>query len=183
MKSERIKEIAVVSLLVIVDQIIKLIIKFNFFDDHYNIIGDYVTFDPIINHKMSWLGNYIEFLTNPIVIILINIVAIYFIYSAYEYFKHKHGENKEKNSKIFRALFLIAIAGGICSLIDKIFWGGSLDYIGLKNLFIFDLKDVYISLFAVGLVFFTFKMDDEITLKEFFDYTFKRNNKKNKKIT
>lgn len=35
------------------------------------------------------------------------------------------------------------------SLIDKVAWGGSLDYILLKGFFIFDLKDLYISTFEV----------------------------------
>lgn len=169
MKKSNKKDFAIVSLLVIIDQVIKLIIKFNFFDKTYNIIGDYITFEPIINHKMSWVGTFIDVLSNPILITIINIVAIYLLYCAYRYFKFK---TKDSN-KVLRFLFLMAIAGGICSLIDKVFWGGSLDYIGLKNLFIFDLKDCYITFFGVGLVIYSFKMDDDISLEEFYEFNFK----------
>ena len=42
--------------------------------------------------------------------------------------------------------FLFILSGALCSLIDKIFYGGSLDFIGISNLFIADIKDLYISL-------------------------------------
>ena len=47
--------------------------------------------------------------------------------------------------------FAFLFSAGICSLIDKVFWDGSLDYIFLNGFFTFDLKDVYASIFA-GLV-------------------------------
>lgn len=175
MKGVNKKDFFVVSLLVIIDQVIKLIIKFNFFDETYNIIGDYVRFEPIINHKMSWVGTFIDVLSNPILITVINVIAIYLLFCSYRYFKFKTSEHN-KNLNI---LFLMAIAGGICSLIDKVFWGGSLDYIALKNLFIFDLKDCYITFFGIGLIIYSFKMDDDISLKEFFEFNF--NKKKNRK--
>ena len=46
--------------------------------------------------------------------------------------------------------FLFILSGALCSLIDKIFYGGSLDFIGISNLFIADIKDMYINL---GLLF------------------------------
>ena len=47
--------------------------------------------------------------------------------------------------------FLFIFAGALCSVIDKVFYGGSLDFIGISDLFIADLKDIYINL---GLLFF-----------------------------
>lgn len=49
-------------------------------------------------------------------------------------------------------IFLLAFAGSICSLIDKLFWGGSLDYILFKGLFIFDLKDIYLTIIELVLI-------------------------------
>ena len=42
--------------------------------------------------------------------------------------------------------FIFLFTGALCSLIDKIFYGGSLDFIGICNLFIADIKDIYINL-------------------------------------
>ncbi len=41
-------------------------------------------------------------------------------------------------------VFIMACA--LFSLIDKVFYGGSLDFIGISNLFIADFKDIYINL-------------------------------------
>ena len=59
--------------------------------------------------------------------------------TAYNYYRSK----VDDANILFTVLFITGLAGSICSLVDKIFWGGSLDYIQLYNLFIFDLKDCY----------------------------------------
>lgn len=55
-----------------------------------------------------------------------------------------------------KVIYVLLLSGAFCSLIDKIFFGGSLDYILLFDWFIFDLKDCYISgaevLFAFALI-------------------------------
>ncbi|KAA6326938.1 hypothetical protein EZS27_024019 [termite gut metagenome] len=43
---------------------------------------------------------------------------------------------------------MFGFAGIICSSCDNIFFGGSWDYVYLKPLFVFDLKDVYLNCFA-----------------------------------
>lgn len=43
-----------------------------------------------------------------------------------------------------RVAYWITLAGVICSIIDRIFWGSSLDYIRIKGFFVFDLKDIFI---------------------------------------
>ena len=67
--------------------------------------------------------------------------------------------------------FVFIFAGALCSLIDKVFYGGSLDFIGISDLFIADIKDIYINL---GLLFFImatyksdfFKEDENSSLKD-----------------
>jgi signal peptidase II len=57
--------------------------------------------------------------------------------------------------------FTFILAGAVCSVIDKIFWGGSLDFIGLFSWFIFDTKDLFITIgvtiFAVYTLAYSFK--------------------------
>ena len=67
--------------------------------------------------------------------------------------------------------FVFIFTGALCSFIDKVFYGGSLDFIGISDLFIADFKDIYINL---GLLFFImaaytsgyFKEDEETTIKD-----------------
>lgn len=41
--------------------------------------------------------------------------------------------------------FILSIPNILCSFIDVVFWGGSLDFIGLFDWFIFDTKDVFLN--------------------------------------
>ena len=70
----------------------------------------------------------------------------------------------------FRICFLFILSGALCSLIDKIFYGGSLDFIGISNLFIADIKDLYINL---GLFFFIVLIYKEDFLNDDNNTTFK----------
>ena len=80
---------------------------------------------------------------------------------------------KYKNIKNFWTdlCFIFIFSGALCSLIDKLFYGGSLDFIGISDLFIADFKDIYINL---GLLFFImscykggfFSQTEETSLKD-----------------
>lgn len=64
---------------------------------------------------------------------------------------------------------LVGTAGIVCVFIDTAFLGGSLDYVYLKPLYIFDLKDVYLN---VGWIFFlycfvTLNKEDSIVMRTF----------------
>jgi hypothetical protein len=59
-------------------------------------------------------------------------------------------------------IFIFVFSGAMCSLIDKVFWNGSLDYIELKGFFTFDLKDVYVNVSIGLLLFFMIKGNKKI---------------------
>ncbi|MDY6012481.1 signal peptidase II [Clostridium sp.] len=155
-------------ILMLIDQGIKIIIKLFFFNSYFAIFNGFLSFNPIINTDGSWLnarfGTSISF---PILIIL-NILALIIFVELYRYYKSKG------NKDIFSDLTIIFIvAGASCSLIDKIFYGGSLDFIGISNLFIADFKDIYINLGILFLIILLynngfFSNADDTTLKEDF---------------
>lgn len=74
-------------------------------------------------------------------------------------------------------MFAFLFSGATCSLIDKLFWDGSLDYILVKGFFTFDLKDVYLNIF-IGLLILALvldskalkQLDDKKILKGFVRY-------------
>ncbi|MGL4990889.1 MAG: signal peptidase II [Sarcina sp.] len=129
------------STFMVLDQGSKLIIHLFFFEKNFDIIPNFLSFHPIINTKGSWLnvrfGTSLDF---PMLITL-NIIAIFLFIEFYRYYTQKG--NKSFWSDL---CFLTISAGCICSLIDKIFYGGSLDFIGISTLFIADIKDIYINI-------------------------------------
>lgn len=126
--------------LIAMDQITKLIINQYYFHKDIDILGGLVYFRPIINTSYSWynslldlgVGYYFHIISNVLIIILM-LAAINYIY----YYNN--------NSTLTDIITILYLSGGICSLIDKIFYGGSLDFIYLKSLFTFDIKDCYVS--------------------------------------
>ena len=130
----------------LLDQGIKLIIKLKFFHNYFEIIPDFLSFNPIINTQGSWLNARFNFNISFPLLILINGISLMLFVEIYRYIKFKSGK-----SFWIDMCFLFIFAGALCSFIDKVFYGGSLDFIGISNLFIADLKDIYINL---GLLFF-----------------------------
>ena len=151
--------------LMILDQGIKIVIKYNYFNDYFEIIPNFLSFHPIINTHGSWLNARFNFNINFPSLILINAISLMLFIEIYRYTKIKCGK-----SFWIDMCFIFIFAGALCSFIDKVFYGGSLDFIGISNLFIADIKDMYINL---GLLFFImscykngFFSEEETTFKD-----------------
>lgn len=127
--------------LFLLDQGTKLIIKIFFFHKKFYILSNLLSFNPIINTKGSWLNVRFNININFITLILINFTALFLFTEIYRYYN-----NNEKKNFFVDLCYIFIMVGSICSLIDKIFYGGSLDFIGISNLFIADFKDIYINL-------------------------------------
>lgn len=132
------------------DQGIKMLIKLLWFNNDFPIINDMLYFRPIINTDGSWLNARFGTSVNFPILIALNILAIFVFIEVYRYYLYKG--NKDFWSDM---CFIFVSCGALCSLIDKVFYGGSLDFIGVSNLFIADIKDLYINL---GILFFALTM-------------------------
>lgn len=130
----------------LLDQGIKIIIKFFYFNTNKTIINNMLYFNPIINTDGSWLNARFGTSVSFPLLITINILALFLFIEVYRYYHFKG--NKDFWSDM---CFIFVLCGALCSLIDKVFYGGSLDFIGISNLFIADIKDIYINL---GILFF-----------------------------
>lgn len=164
------------SILMVIDQGIKFIIKKFFFNDFYEIIKDFLYFDPIINTEGSWLNARFNVGVGFIPLIIINAIALFLFLELYRYYLSKNPKNFWIDSA-----FMFITAGALCSLIDKVFYGGSLDFIGISNLFIADLKDIYINIGLLFFIMFIYKIgyfkeedtsfkDDIKSVKRFFNF-------------
>ena len=68
-----------------------------------------------------------------------------------------------KKTKLLDTAITFQIAGLICALLGNIVWKkGVLDFIYLKPLFVFDLKDLYNNFFVVFLLIYVHKYREKV---------------------
>lgn len=160
-----------VFILICIDQLIKIIILNYFMYEKYYFIGKFIGFEPILNDKYSYinsLGNWGIGLTAHIIVAM---TVLFISTLIYIFIKETY-----KLNPLQELIFVFLFSGSFCSLIDKLFWGGSLDYILIEGFFTFDLKDVYISIFemlVLGCLVFDFR-----GLRKFNEKTFIRDLKR-----
>jgi len=127
-------------ILVAIDQLIKLIINKFYLDSEFEIIPSLLYFKPTFNHKYFYINSLFNLVDGFWVHIIGCIAVILIMLIIDSYLKRK-----KYGSFILRIGIMITIAGAISALICTIFWNGTLDYIYLKPLFVFDLKDLYLN--------------------------------------
>lgn len=144
--------------LVVIDQAVKIIINSYFLNTHFEIIPGLLKFKPFFNSKHSYLNSllYKHFDINLglwfHIVLFLFAQAIFLL--LYAFLKN----NTLGHNKLLDMAFVFQISGFVCALIGNIIWGnGILDFIYLKPLFIFDLKDVYLNCFTILFLIFVVK--------------------------
>jgi signal peptidase II len=137
---------ALIAVLVAADQGIKLFINANFLGESIPILPLVLYFQPVFNTDYSWFASMLDlsaskWLHAALVGVLLAIITLFYRYL---------NTRMERKSAV-NILFAFLFSGALCSLLDKVFWNGSLDYILIRGFFTFDTKDVYISVF-IGLI-------------------------------
>lgn len=162
--------------LISIEQAVKLVIDHSFLDTRFAVLPPLLYFSPVFNRRYSWFNSMLQFDGSKWIHVVFVAVFGTLILLFYRYLNRKLG-----NYKIINALFVFLFSGATCSLIDKVFWDGSLDYIYLKGFFTFDLKDVYINVF-IGLLILSMllkskalkQIDEKNMLNGFIKYIFRR---------
>lgn len=175
MKVKNRKTFIVVLILITIEQVIKIIINNNFMDKRFPILPPLIYFEPMFNRHYSWLNSMLQLGSSKWIHIAIVAILSMLIYLFYQYLNKNFGTNK-----IINSMYAFLFSGSVCSLIDKVFWNGSLDYILINGFFTFDLKDVYINIF-IGLLILSLllknkvleQIDDNI-VKDFTKYILKK---------
>ena len=130
--------------LFILDQVIKVVINQYFLDVRFDIIPPLFYFKPTFNHNYSYVNSLFKlgmgFWTHIIIFSFVVIITVF----VYDLMKTISG-----NNKLLNVAFIFGFAGLLSGYIGTIVWNGCLDYIYLKPLFVFDLKDLYIDTFLV----------------------------------
>ncbi|MDR0750643.1 MAG: signal peptidase II [Tannerellaceae bacterium] len=130
--------------LVVTDQAVKWIISTNYQHVTVEIIPSLLDFKPILNNKsfywLSLMNIYVgRWARMATAVIFSGILCLFYLYM----------KGIFRNKTCLDVAFIFGFAGMLCSLSDNIFFGGSWDYVYLKPLFVFDLKDLYLNGFAV----------------------------------
>ena len=144
------KMILLVILLIATDQIIKIIINAFFIETTFVIIPSLVEFTPVFNGKHSYinvlLNQYFDVDLGLWIHVISFLIFQAFILFLYDFAKYKLSIGTKK----LDYAMVLQLSAMICALIGNILWKkGTLDYIYLKPLFIFDLKDFYNTCFMV----------------------------------
>lgn len=130
------------------EQGIKIVINRWFLDASVPLVPPILYFDPLFNRQYSWFNSMLRIPDSKwvhIVLVAALVLALIWLY--------RRLGKKEVPGKILHVMFAFLFAGAMCSLIDKVFWDGSLDYILLNGFFTFDLKDMYINVFNGLLIY------------------------------
>lgn len=134
------KNIVIVIAMIFLDIFIKILVNIFWMDERL-LIADWIGFLPFLNTKqLSIFNSELGWDLDIIYLIAINVVVL-----AVLIWVRKRVRAEKEWSRAMDIGTLMVLAGGVCSLIDKVFWKGSLDYILLFSKII-DLKDIYMTL-------------------------------------
>ena len=145
--------------LVVADQVIKIVINAFFLENQFEIIPSLFEFRPTFNVKHSYLNGILYKHFNVNLGLLFHVVLYLFILiilmpSLWLTFRNNIHENK----KLLDVAFSFIIAAAICAISGNLIWQkGTLDFIYLKPLFTFDLKDLYSNCFMILYLVYVFK--------------------------
>lgn len=135
------KPLLITLLLIIIDQVIKILIWEFAFGQLLVIIPRILRFEPYQNTSLNWFASMAGVTMPLFLMIILQLAAAGALIVFYQY----QSDCFPPTNAWLHYGFSCALAGVACSFLDVTCWGGSLDYIGLLNWFIFDLKDVYLN--------------------------------------
>ncbi|KPU42455.1 signal peptidase (SPase) II [Oxobacter pfennigii] len=137
--------------LIVIDQAIKLFIAHYYINADAVLLPGILFFRPVQNINLTWIASIIDYKTPALLMIVIQIFSLAIITFSYRYLSYLWNQGK----KLLNGMLIFFIAGIMCSFIDVAFWGGSLDFLRLFDLFTFDFKDVYLNIASGFVLFYT----------------------------
>lgn len=131
-----------VFLLVSLDLLSKIAVKLLFMDVTFSIFNGILTFRPFLNTNSMSLFNGLVLDLNISLqnLIILNLVLLILMIPIYLYLRSINFKNL-----FLYSILVFLVSGGISSTLDRVFWGGSLDFILISN-YIIDFKDIYLFL-------------------------------------
>ena len=121
------------------DQLLKFIIDSKYLGANFEIVPNLFEFRPKYNFNYTYINDVFDLgMTFWLAIaqVLILSIVVFIIYKALR--------RSSTHKKLIDTGIIFLYSALLSALISYIFLGGVLDYIYLKPLFIFDLKDLYL---------------------------------------
>lgn len=123
------------------DQGVKLLISRFAPDAELTLIPGALVFQPVHNTNLNWLSSMAG-ITPPVwLMVALQVLMLAAVVLIYRYLAYR----SSSRGGLLALFFSFAAAGICCSFIDVVFWGGSLDFLGLFDWFVFDTKDLFLN--------------------------------------
>jgi len=136
----------VVTILFSLDSISKLWAIINFRDGEYILIKDIFSFVYVQNPGIAF--------SIPLTWIFLKVLTVILIFGIIFYYFY---EERQKSSKLVDISFAMIIAWALWNAYERLLNGYVTDFIAVEYFAIFNLADSYITLGAIGLVYYYFK--------------------------
>ena len=137
-----------VGIFIIIEQLLKVLIWQFALEKRIHLISGILRFEPHLNTNLTWIASVANFVMPIGIMIVLQSSLAIGMTLLYRYQRYA----AVKINLWLDLSFCFALAGIGCSVIDVVFWGGSLDYIGLLDWFIFDMKDVFLNAGWISMV-------------------------------
>lgn len=142
------KQLFIAGLLIVLDQLVKILVFHFAMEERVIFIPGTLRFEPLQNTNLSWFASIANFDMPIIIMVVLQIAITIGVIILYRYQRYI-----STKTNLWLCLgFCMVFAGAGCSFFDVVFWGGSLDYIGLVNWFTFDLKDLFLNIGWISFV-------------------------------
>ncbi len=140
--------IAISGFLALSDQIIKILFNTFFgWEKSVPIIRNAFSFKITPNYHGSYIASLLDVEVPAVIYLIFYPIAGFIVFLIFQHYSRKNGNTGWLN--LARVFFLAAIAAAAC---DRIFWGYTLDYAAVKNMFVFDIKDLFANLSVLTLL-------------------------------
>ena len=137
-----------VGIFIVIEQFVKVLIWQFALGKRISLIPEILRFEPHLNTNLTWIASMANFVMPIFLMLIIQISLAIGMTLLYRYQRYA----AVKTNIWLDLSFCFVLAGIGCSFIDVVFWGGSLDYFGLFNWFIFDIKDVFLNIGWMSMV-------------------------------
>ncbi len=142
------KQWLIAACLIALEQSVKLVIWNFAMDVRITLIPIVLRFEPFQNTNLNWFASMADIVMPVIIMVVLQLAVLVGLTLFYRYQRYLAAK-----PNIWLSLGFCTAAAGIgCSFLDVVFWGGSLDYIGFLNWFIFDMKDVFLHMGWISIV-------------------------------
>ena len=142
------KQWFMIGILILLEQSVKVVIWQFAMGARVTLIPDVLWFEPFQNTSLNWFASMANAVMPAVLMVVLQCAAVIGLTLFYRYQRYLGG----KPALWLSLGFCAAVAGIGCSFIDVVFWGGSIDYVGLFDWFIFDLKDVFLQVGWISIV-------------------------------